>query len=305
MNNSLLIEKLHIEGFWDQYTVDIPFHSEVNILTGNNGAGKTTILDIAFSLLSNDPVSSRVRSKYRNAILYLSEDSRIEVRLLDDGTNEVNYVYKGESVTFKKFSPYVRCMAVSNFDTSLPNAEMIKKLRDDNPDFATEMDIQLGRWINLYYQYMSAVSRGVDTMIKEGNNNLDQISELYQYSRLMESMCNEFFKDSKTLHITEEGKLMFKLHGQEKLIAPANLSSGEKQLLTLLISTMIQNGFSGVIFWDEPEISLHIAWQQKLIRSLLTLNPNMQLIIATHSPNILYEGWEHRVINLKNAFSHE
>lgn len=72
-------------------------------------------------------------------------------------------------------------------------------------------------------------------------------------------------------------------------------------MLILLISTLTQNNKRAVVFWDEPEISLHIAWQQKLIRIMRDLNPNMQLILATHSPSILYEGWENRAINLADV----
>jgi predicted ATPase len=62
------------------------------------------------------------------------------------------------------------------------------------------------------------------------------------------------------------------------------LSSGEKQLLILLIKVFLaKNGF---ITLDEPELSLHIKWQQKLLESMHELNPNAQLIVATHSPEI-------------------
>ena len=70
-------------------------------------------------------------------------------------------------------------------------------------------------------------------------------------------------------------------------------------MLILLFSTIIENNDEFITFWDEPEISLHIEWQRKLIRVIRQLNPNMQLIIATHSPSILFEGWESRVLNIE------
>ena len=42
---------------------------------------------------------------------------------------------------------------------------------------------------------------------------------------------------------------------------------------------------------DEPEASLHIEWQQKLIGMIRRLNPQMQLILSTHSPAVIMEGW--------------
>lgn len=46
---------------------------------------------------------------------------------------------------------------------------------------------------------------------------------------------------------------------------------------------------------DEPELSLHISWQDKLLSTIRDLNPNCQLIIATHSPSIFANGWENNL----------
>jgi predicted ATP-binding protein involved in virulence len=42
---------------------------------------------------------------------------------------------------------------------------------------------------------------------------------------------------------------------------------------------------------DEPEISLHVEWQQRLIETILNLNPNVQIILTTHSPAVIMNGW--------------
>jgi predicted ATP-dependent endonuclease of OLD family len=42
---------------------------------------------------------------------------------------------------------------------------------------------------------------------------------------------------------------------------------------------------------DEPEISLHIEWQQRLIDVIRDLNPNCQIIISNHSSSIFGQGW--------------
>ena len=64
------------------------------------------------------------------------------------------------------------------------------------------------------------------------------------------------------------------------------LSSGEKQLLILLIEALLQRESNCIFLADEPEISLHIEWQREIISSVLSLNPNAQIIVATHSPEI-------------------
>jgi predicted ATP-dependent endonuclease of OLD family len=57
-----------------------------------------------------------------------------------------------------------------------------------------------------------------------------------------------------------------------------------------------------ILLMDEPEISLHIGWQQRLIDIIRELNPNCQLIIATHSPSIFGEGWGDKLFFVEDLF---
>jgi len=66
----------------------------------------------------------------------------------------------------------------------------------------------------------------------------------------------------------------------------AKLSSGEKQLLILFIEALLQRQKPYVFLADEPELSLHISWQRNIIPAIRELNPNAQVIVATHSPEI-------------------
>ena len=54
------------------------------------------------------------------------------------------------------------------------------------------------------------------------------------------------------------------LQGDERL-SPYKLSSGEKQMLVILLTVLVRDGSHCVLFMDEPEASLHVDWQQKLI----------------------------------------
>ena len=70
-------------------------------------------------------------------------------------------------------------------------------------------------------------------------------------------------------------------------ITPQQLSSGEKHLLKLLIEVVSIEDSSILI--DEPELSMHIDWQKSLLQNMNTLNPGAQLIVATHSPEVMSE----------------
>ena len=74
--------------------------------------------------------------------------------------------------------------------------------------------------------------------------------------------------------------------GVDQRIPVEKLSSGEKQLIILLVEALLQRQRPYVFLADEPELSLHIAWQRKIIPAIRLLNPNAQIIVATHSPEV-------------------
>ena len=77
-------------------------------------------------------------------------------------------------------------------------------------------------------------------------------------------------------------------------------SSGEKQLLTILMTVLLEDGDNTLRLMDEPEVSLHIEWQQELIDTILLLNPNVQIILSTHSPAIIMNGWMDKVTEVSD-----
>ena len=65
----------------------------------------------------------------------------------------------------------------------------------------------------------------------------------------------------------------------------------KKQFLIIMLQTLLSRAEECIIIMDEPEISLHIEWQKRLITLIRTLNPNVQIILCTHSPAIIMDGW--------------
>jgi len=51
---------------------------------------------------------------------------------------------------------------------------------------------------------------------------------------------------------------------------------------------------------DEPEISLHVEWQHRLLELISDLNPTVQIILTTHSPAVIMSGWSDRVTDVED-----
>ena len=100
------------------------------------------------------------------------------------------------------------------------------------------------------------------------------------------SVVNEMFDGRKILSIPSGNEIAIATK-DGRAIPLDELSSGEKQLLIILGEALLQRSASVVYIADEPELSLHVAWQEQLTRSIARLNPNAQIVFATHSPDIV------------------
>lgn len=110
----------------------------------------------------------------------------------------------------------------------------------------------------------------------------EETSEIFSQIDLFLEIIKDFITD-KVFKFNGGNLVITNEHGS---ISYDGLSSGEKQLLILFIETLLQKQKSFVFLTDEPELSLHISWQRKIIPAIKKLNPNAQVIAATHSPEV-------------------
>lgn len=108
---------------------------------------------------------------------------------------------------------------------------------------------------------------------------------IYSEMHLFTNTLKEFIPDKLFVISAGELKVFSATHKQEE-IPVSKLSSGEKQLIILLAEALLQRGNHFVYLADEPELSLHIDWQRKILPAIKKLNQNAQIIAATHSPEV-------------------
>lgn len=112
-------------------------------------------------------------------------------------------------------------------------------------------------------------------------------------------MVNSLFKDTgKNIEIKGD---KFIINSRGSLLTIDDLSSGEKMMLLLLLRIFLLEEKESVVLIDEPENSLDISWQYKLIDIFVKLNPNAQFFITTHSPSIFGNGWGDKIIYMEDV----
>ncbi|MGY1784678.1 AAA family ATPase [Geodermatophilus sp. SYSU D00698] len=107
------------------------------------------------------------------------------------------------------------------------------------------------------------------------------IKSAQEPQRRIESLLSDLYSGGKVVALS--GEVGITLDGEP--IPLESLSSGEKQLLQLLLETLAAD--ANPVLIDEPELSLHVDWQSRLVECLQTVNENAQLIMATHSPEVM------------------
>jgi predicted ATPase len=139
--------------------------------------------------------------------------------------------------------------------------------------------------------------RAMRRVVEQWNQSLERQAELELPQRQFLEILNSLFK-RKRLWINQKNELQAILENGNSLPL-LELSSGEKQLLIILGEALIQEQAEFIYIADEPELSLHVSWQEHLTANLRQVNPNAQVIFATHSPDIVSEYGD-RVIDMEN-----
>jgi energy-coupling factor transporter ATP-binding protein EcfA2 len=125
-------------------------------------------------------------------------------------------------------------------------------------------------------------------MVRLASHLEEQRVQIFSQLRLFEQITNGFLSGKRVV-VHDDGTVLFLRGGKPegRRFPPDQLSSGEKQILILLIEALLREGVPVVYVADEPELSLHVEWQEKLLESLVELAEDVQVIVATHSPDIV------------------
>ena len=175
-----------------------------------------------------------------------------------------------------------------------------EKMQTQIDDYFTEAGrvlkrISEGKHIRIKDTPILPIIRRTQTMVESARKLENHRKTLFTPLRLYEGTVNSFLED-KTIAVDESDGLKIESSSKSQLNW-RDLSSGEKQILILLTEVLLKVDEPVVYIADEPELSLHVTWQEKLLESIVTLGGQKQIIVATHSPDIVGE-FHDKVIDL-------
>ncbi len=156
-----------------------------------------------------------------------------------------------------------------------PSENLDKKVSDTHNKFNTSY-FSLIAMANFHDRFLSIVE-DVESMQGE---KLELTKSFSDY----EKEINLYFGSRKSFSINEDGN--FKIKANARKVDLADLSSGEKHILTILGKAALSRRDGAIFVADEPELSLHLDWQRMILPSIMKLSPKSQIIVATHSPAI-------------------
>lgn len=275
----LKIQSLYIENFKAFKQFKMEFNDSLTVIVGQNGTGKTTIMEVIFNMLSGN-------IEYFNNYLdfsYIECEIKIDDildRLKYQKTNNQIEIFLNDKVIsqeeLKNKYKIIYLPTESTFENK--KLEGIKKLEDKEDSIILDsktMSDELKQFLlNQYFMDLSDFKNGEE----KSAIRIDNFKRLY----------NNFFEDKEFVKINVENfEPIFRLKENGKEILIEDLSAGEKQIFFRGGSLLQNIKDNTIVLIDEPEISLHPEWQQKILDFYKNINNDNQFIFATHSPQIV------------------
>ncbi len=184
--------------------------------------------------------------------------------------------------------------AIESIKTLTSKLQQKKKTKNtdvSNKEDAGNRDLQetflIAKQLADSYSLLPLIHR-TDHIISALNTSESLKSEISAPVDNFYEILKDFMNDKVFDFVVENADFGFHLKtDSKKRFSWKQLSSGEKQLLIQFLTTLLQKNKSVVFIADEPELSLHVTWQELLLQTLRKINKNAQIIVATHSPDIV------------------
>ena len=291
------IKNLHIKEFKGLRDISINFEKndeplDLVVLAGSNGSGKTRVLESI-----KDYFESHIDIQEIKIINNLQIFFEKEEKECIDKIGSEKYFYsalkyfslndKKENLNDSSYSVIKKNLLILPKIIYVPTEINFQKMNTASTTLVQEYNFINIVNTNLIKGIPSYIAtKMISAMLKNKNEKVGDVQK-----KVFDEI-NEIFEildiDVKAEDISQDGKNMpiFENSSGDKFDIN-ELSSGEKQLFLRTLAIKMLNPENSIILIDEPELSLHPKWQQKIVDVYRKIGENNQIIIATHSPHIL------------------
>ncbi len=271
------------------------------ILTGKNGSGKTTILrgveqHVGLGFFGHDSNNNGyANSSFLDNVLTNPNSLKIwkdkyiwfhsvDIKMINK--NEFN-LYKGKSI----FSFFVANRNANPKDVATPTKEI---------EFSNQLIKGIGTdyFTSQFKQYL--VNKKVQQAFLQLNKNVNGVNKIDNFFEKFIGILQRFFEDNSLQLIFEDKDFEFYVVLKDgRKITFNQMSEGFSAFISILVDLLIRvdlirsaindNSYDpcGIVLLDEPETHLHIKAQYEVLPILTEFFPNVQFIVATHSPAVI------------------
>ena len=295
------IKEFSIDNLYYEYDFNSSLDEKVNIFVGNNGSFKTTLLRLLRHAIACEKNSQFFQSRltkvtFKDDVVMEYHETENLLSKDEDGEDTLKNVtswtpmLNGNRVLDSEYRKLVKLDYVSTFDVK----------GDGKSSQDSYLDTRLEKLQSDYGYYLSDLVKELTERINNNSSITKQeLDKINERKNLFIRLVNECFAETGKELSNDSTKLVF-IKDNSIGIYPKELSSGEKQLLIILLTVLLERDKEYILMLDEPEISMHISWQYKLIDMILQLNPNVQILLTTHSPMIFSDGWGDKAIHMED-----
>ena len=297
------IKNLHIKEYNGLENLDINFESkgkvlDLIVLAGINGSGKTRVLESVLDFFYKIEMFYKSQNKIELFYEEIENESIKTAGNIDVFYNELKNGAKGAFLSpkyleikkiLKKFPKIIYVPTEINF----------QKVQKAQTNFKKEYS-----FINIVDSYeIKDIPSYIATRISKVANEEENLT-MGQVRKKVFAEINGIFEilelDVKLSEISkDENSMPIFTDSSGKKFGINELSSGEKQLFLRTLVIKMLEPENSIIMIDEPELSLHPKWQQKIVDVYRKIGRNNQIILATHSPHILGSVEKENIILLE------
>lgn len=260
------------------------------------------------------PTYRRIEEDMSNLGIDIEKD-RVKSKLIQFGMTDVEKNIEAllqmiKSVAITGFAKMTGVLLKQYLNGELSDVENYKveqnklvialaRIGDEIEEQDKQRIIELVNSLDIY----NSENRYLLNLIKNLIDSYERQNKYDERVKTFTSICNNYLNGKKYIYDETNVELGIYKEKTKKPISIQNLSSGEKQIISVFSKLYIENIEKCIILFDEPELSLSIKWQNMFLPDVVNSGKCSTLIAVTHSPFIFDNEFDDLAKDMGNCLS--